>query len=226
MCRKFGISLVEDGAQAFGVELVGSSGGFESVFHGAEIATLSFYPAKVLGGCMDGGAVLTSSAELAKTVRSLLNHGRKGHYSYEHVGWNSRMASVQGLYLRQALHHAPQWLEQRREILRVYHDTLTAKGVMVRVPPATIRGNGYLAVAQLPTGLPFVVQKKLEERGIGTGRVYPETIHQQLPARHASRGSELSVSSDFVTQVINLPLFPGLSPSAQNEVIVNFLEAL
>ena len=48
------VPLIEDGAQAFGVTYEG-----QSLFAGAEIATTSFYPAKVLGAAGDGRAVFS-----------------------------------------------------------------------------------------------------------------------------------------------------------------------
>src|SRR5262249_688455 len=51
-CKDRGVALVEDAAQAFGVEAFG-----RPLLEEAEIAALSFYPAKVLGGAMDGGAI-------------------------------------------------------------------------------------------------------------------------------------------------------------------------
>ncbi len=81
-CKDKGIILIEDGAQCYGVKYKG-----ESIYKGATISTISFYPAKVLGSCGDAGAVLCESEELANTVRLLGNHGRTSHYGHGYVGW-------------------------------------------------------------------------------------------------------------------------------------------
>src|SRR5690606_22566672 len=52
LCRQHGVVLIEDGAQAFGALF-----NDEPIYKGADISTVSFYPAKVLGGAGDGGAV-------------------------------------------------------------------------------------------------------------------------------------------------------------------------
>jgi dTDP-4-amino-4,6-dideoxygalactose transaminase len=218
-CKRCGIRLVEDAAQAFGVATKGPDGCDTPIFAGAEISTLSFYPAKVLGGCMDGGAVTTNSPELASCVRTLLNHGREKHYSFKQVGWNSRMSSVQGAYLRAAIQEVPFWIEERRTIMRRYHEQLSTAGFHVVNPPRGITGNGYLAAVLLPAERVAPVQAILAHEGIATGRVYPETIHQQTPATDAPRYSDLRISTEFTTRVLNLPLFPGLSEEEQNEVI-------
>src|SRR5262249_9901474 len=62
-CKERNIALLEDGAQCFGVEAFG-----RPVLADATVATLSFYPAKVVGGAMDGGAVTMQSEEHSKLV--------------------------------------------------------------------------------------------------------------------------------------------------------------
>jgi len=224
-CKAEGIVLIEDGAQAFGVTLTDDQGAQESVFKGAELATLSFYPAKVLGGCMDGGAVTTSSAPHAAKVRSLLNHGRRDHYAFEWVGWNSRMSSFQGAYLSAAITHVGAWIQQRRELLQRYEQLLKSQPLQLVRPPEGVAGNGYLAVLRLPAEQVAEVQSRLSEAGIGTGRVYPETIHNQRPAAGALRYSNLSVSTQFTQEVLNLPLFPRLSPGEQDDIVATLVRA-
>ena len=219
LCVREGIRLIEDGAQAYGVSLTGEHGDIESVFQGAEIATLSFYPTKVLGGCMDGGAVTTNCSATARRIRSLLNHGRKDAYSYEFVGWNSRMSSFQAAYLCAALPRATGWLESRRQALSHYASSLSRCGIEVITAPPGILGNGYLAVLRLPQELVSKTQQTLRDAGIGTARVYPETLHQQEPAKGAVRHSDLAVSTLFTRQVLNIPLFPDLTKSEQDEVL-------
>jgi UDP-2-acetamido-2-deoxy-ribo-hexuluronate aminotransferase len=87
-CKERGIALLEDGAQCIGVEALG-----EPILARASVGTLSFYPAKVVGGAMDGGAITLQTETDEALVRSLCNHGRSDHYAYAHVGWNSRMGS-------------------------------------------------------------------------------------------------------------------------------------
>ena len=116
-CRENSILLIEDGAQAYGVTLDGVS-----IYKDADISTISFYPAKVFGAAGDAGAVVTSSEEYNRRIRSLLNHGRSDHYSYEHVGWNSRLDSLQAAYMNLVRPHIEKRLESRRTIARAYQN--------------------------------------------------------------------------------------------------------
>ena len=207
-CAERGIALLEDGAQSFGVEVDGAP-----VYAGAQLSTLSFYPAKVLGGCMDGGAILTDDETLAEHCRRLGNHGRTSHFGYAHVGWNSRMGGLQAAWLMQMLGHAPEILACRRTLLARYQAELAQSSARCRLhlPPAAVRGNGYLCVCTLERASHEAMARRLGEAGIGVGRVYPSTLADQAPARAALRASDLKHSRAFCRKVLNLPLYYAMS---------------
>lgn len=232
-CREREIPLLEDGAQAFGVIVGGAP-----VLAGATIATMSFYPAKVLGGAMDGGAVLTQSRERAELVRTLANHGRAGHYKHSHVGWNSRMSAMQAVYLRAMLETRVYILASRRRAAGWYRGRLFSQGEMAARllamkylrsygPPPGVQENGYLSV--LATTEPDRVVRMLAQRGIRAGRVYPRTIAEQPAARSTSGvivAGDMKHSTRFCREVINLPLFYGIRDDEQERVVAALKEAL
>src|SRR5512140_3664779 len=139
-CRAREICLIEDAAQAAGVELHG-----QPLLAGAAVASLSFYPAKVIGGCMDGGAVVSSDEALVRAVRSLANHGRASHYSYERIGWNSRMGGLAAHYLLEVLRHADHIVQERRHLAGLYRAQLGGGRLAARLhgPPHRVTENGY-----------------------------------------------------------------------------------
>jgi dTDP-4-amino-4,6-dideoxygalactose transaminase len=207
-CQDKGIPLLEDGAQSWGVEVDG-----RSVYAAAQASTLSFYPAKVIGGCMDGGAVLTGDAGLAALVRKLCNHGRASHYSYSYAGWNSRMGGLHAAWLLAMLEHAGTILAARRTLAAAYQrlfEELADELVGYHAPPGVV-GNGYLAVCTLRRRDLATVTARLNEAGIDCGRVYPETLDAQPPAAHALRTGNLEKSRAFCQSVLNPPLYYGMS---------------
>lgn len=213
LCRERGVALVEDAAQAYGVEHSG-----QSVFEHAELSTLSFYPAKVLGGAMDGGAVLCRDGEVADRVRQLGNHGRSQHYGYARVGHNSRMSGVQGAFLNHLIEHRGTLLDARRRLDARYREALgNARGIEWVTAPSAVRGNGYLSVALAEDGEAFA--QALRDKGIGVGRVYPSTLAQQPPARETLALGDMPHSTSFCRRVFNLPLFFGMTDAQQDEVI-------
>lgn len=207
-CASQKIPLIEDGAQAFGVQYEG-----ESIFKNALIATLSFYPAKVLGGAMDGGAIVGTEKNWIETARSLANHGRSEHYQFARVGWNSRMGGLQATFLSKMLERLPNALASRRNCLENYRKAFansenTPKGIKLFVPPANIIGNGYLATLTWEGENGESAAKLFTSQGIGCARVYPQTILEQTCVpKDILRVSELSRSLRFVKQVVNIPLF-------------------
>ena len=212
-CAHERITLIEDGAQAFGVKYKG-----KSVFQEADVATLSFYPAKVIGGIGDGGAVLTRNPRIAARVRMLANHGRSAHFEHAAVGWNSRMDTLQAKWLLRALEVADDVIEERRRLVREYP---RPNGTHV-VPPMSVDDNGYLALymcrgdttkahsASFP--LSYRVQERLHELGVEGRRLYPITIADQPGA--AGLGvpiGSLSVSREFAERAFCLPLWYGMT---------------
>lgn len=207
-CKERKILMLDDSAQAFGVKVDN-----RSVFSDADLSTLSFYPAKVLGGAMDGGGLATNDSTLADQVRTLRNHGRKQHYSYSAVGYNSRMSVLQSRFLLRVLGRANGFIESRLRGLEVYRTELSdaQSSFKLHLPPKGVTGNGYLAVVECMKHSNEEVAQKLKALGVGTGRVYPETIDVQSPAQGAIHASSLQKSKDFCKRVINLPLFAGIT---------------
>lgn len=229
-CREHRITLIEDGAQAFGVEV--DIAGRRSVFADADVATLSFHPAKVLGGIGDGGAVLTRSHHVAATVRSLANHGRTPGMQHEHyrAGWNSRMDAIQAAWLLRALDVIDEVVEARRGLRDLYITMLSA---YVHAPDRThslvypgIATNGYMTTLMRTNQAPAEeVVTRLATQGIEARRIYPLTIANQA-GRNAIQFGPLSHSRALVEHVISLPLYYGMTTKAVERCVKAYVEAV
>lgn len=220
-CREHELPLVEDAAQAWGVTFEG-----RPILADAEVATLSFYPAKVLGACGDAGAVLCREARLAERVRTLGNHGRTGHYEHGLVGWNSRLGGFEAAYLDLCLDYLPQRLASRRRAASRYRDRLAEVGVRTVAPPDGYVENGYLNVTLVEPERRPAVEAVLKERGIGFARTYPMAVSSQpgtdgyLAASMGGREAERLGQS-----VLNLPLFSYIEDAEVDEVVAVMAEA-
>jgi UDP-2-acetamido-2-deoxy-ribo-hexuluronate aminotransferase len=208
-CKERDVRLLEDGAQCFGVEVLGEGGTPSPV-----LATLSFYPAKVIGGAMDGGALTMQTEAQEAFIRSICNHGRSDHYSYAHVGWNSRMGGLQAAFIGRVLDELPAILESRRKAASFYRERLQAdKRLRVHGPPSGVIENGYLNVVTTTNGTKGAeLVDALKKAGIGAARTYPETMDVQPPTAKtgAILHGSLEVSKRFCESVVNLPLFYGI----------------
>ncbi len=213
LCRERELPLIEDAAQAYGVTWQG-----RSIFHDAQIATLSFYPAKVLGACGDAGAVLVADPELADRVRRLGNHGRTTHYGHGLVGWNSRLSGLDAAYLNLCLDYLPKRLTSRRRAAERYRELLTDLDLRSVAPPEGYRENGYLNVSLLEPPVRTAVEAVLKEHGIGFGNTYPTAISKQPGADgylEAAVGGERA--DTLARSVLNLPLFAYITDAEVDE---------
>src|SRR5215208_5403219 len=112
-----GVPVLEDAAQAAGsLSDAGRPGSLGTA------ATFSFFPSKNLGAFGDGGAITTSDADIADRARMLRFHGSRDKVTYEHVGYNSRLDSLQAAILRVQLPHLDGWADGRRAAGRHYEE--------------------------------------------------------------------------------------------------------
>ncbi|MBE7437015.1 MAG: DegT/DnrJ/EryC1/StrS family aminotransferase [Spirochaetales bacterium] len=211
-CQERSIKLIEDGAQSFGTHYRG-----QSIYKGAQLSTVSFYPAKVLGGAGDGGAVLTDDADLASRIRTLANHGRASHYSYDLVGWNSRLDSLQAAYLNLCMDHIEARLSSRRLTADFYRSELSPPSIQ---PPEGYNSNAYLyACIHEPAGRERWIQA-YQAAGIGYATTYPGSISEQAGAREHLKdrvGGEEAVR--LSRMLLNPPLFPYMTDAERSEVV-------
>ena len=96
IAEKYGLKVLEDGAQGFG----GSIRGKLACSFG-EMSATSFFPAKPLGCYGDGGAIFTDSEEEDGRLRSLRAQGKSPADKYDNreIGINSRLDTLQAAIL-------------------------------------------------------------------------------------------------------------------------------
>ena len=205
-CRRHGVPIVEDCAQAHGATI-----GERKVGTFTEIATFSFYPTKNLGALGDGGMVSTQDVELGASVAALRQYGWRNHYISDAVGVNSRLDELQAAILRVKLQHLDAQNARRRAIAAAYDVALRGTSL---APPARRNGVGhvfhlYVLRVQDRTSL----QARLRAAGIGTGIHYPSPVHLQPAYREriATGPSGCRASEIAAGQVLSLPIYPELS---------------
>ena len=203
---RHGIALLEDASQAHGAMWRGRPLGSYG-----RLGTFSFYPGKNLGALGDGGAVVTDDDDLARSIRSLANHGRCETDGARHRrgGMNSRLDAIQAAVLTAKLPRLGAWNEARRAVGRQYRERL---GGIVRMVED---GDGAVPVHhQFVVRIPDRdrVRRDLAEVGIETGIHYPTPCHRQPGWEHYPT-SEMVVAESASEEILSLPISPHLGAS-------------
>jgi dTDP-4-amino-4,6-dideoxygalactose transaminase len=212
IARRHGLIVIEDAAQAHGAKYKGHPTG--SI---GDMACFSFYPGKNLGAYGEGGAVTTSNAEYARTIRMLRDWGQDRKYHHVLKGFNYRMEGFQGAILRVKLRHLERWTEARRAVVNLYNQHLADSGVETptEMPWARHVYHVYTLRADDRDGL----QASLQADGIQTGIHYPVPAHLQPAYADLGYGRGAFPQAETAAkQVLSLPLYPELSSQAVAEV--------
>jgi dTDP-3-amino-3,4,6-trideoxy-alpha-D-glucose transaminase len=195
------LALVEDCCQAHLATCQGRPVGTAGA-----AGAFSFYPTKNLGALGDGGAILTSDAALASTLKRLRNGGQADRYHHVAFGVNSRLDELQAAVLRARLTFLPEWTAHRRALAAVYRRELAA--ARVTVPPELDPGHVYHLFA-IRSAERALMQARLREQGIGTLVHYPIPIPRQ-PAMADVQPDQCPVADRVCDELLSLPLHPGL----------------
>lgn len=203
---KYGLKLLEDGAQGFGGTLHG-----KRACSFGDIATTSFFPAKPLGCYGDGGAVFTDDDAAADYLRSVRIHG-KGECKYDNVriGMNSRLDTIQAAVLQVKL-KAFQEYELRDVNAAAREYTRLLCGV-VKTP--VVPEGFYSSWAQYTIQLSDKktregLQAYLKECGIPSMIYYPKPMHKQGAFSDiASDDGDFPNTLELCDRVLALPLHP------------------
>lgn len=209
-CKKHGIALIEDCAQAAGASIDG-----KKVGNFGDIASFSFYPTKNLGALGDGGAVITNSASLMEKVKSLREYGWKSKYSVEiEGGINSRLDEFQAAILRVLLPNLDAENERRARVARLLTENINAPQI-ISLPACTPNFVAHLYV--LRTSNRDELEQKLKLNGIGFSVHYPVPDYLQPIIKVVSQ--ELPSTKELATQILTIPCHSNLTDTEIEKII-------
>lgn len=221
IAEKYGLLILEDGAQGFGGKI-----GDQVACSFGDIATTSFFPAKPLGCYGDGGAIFTNDDEIKALLESFKVHG-KGAMKYDNVriGMNSRLDTIQAAILQVKLKAFKDYeVEDVNKVARMYDEALAELAEAGLVKRPVIR-EGYMSswaqytiqVADRETR--DAVQANLKEQGIPSMVYYPKPMHKQEAfAGCRQTDADFPVTMKLCDTVLSLPMHPYLTQEEVDEV--------
>lgn len=206
LCRKYGIPLIEDAAEALGSEYKGRKvGTFGDIgifsFNGNKIITTS-----------GGGALLSDNAGLVEKARFLATQAREpvAHYEHSAVGYNYRMSNVCAGIGRGQLEVVGERVWMRRGNFQFYQISLHKNpGIDFQDGAIDMFSNRWLTALTIAGECPSLVHNALLANGIESRPVWKPMHCQQIYKTLPRFGG--SVSERLFHQGLCLPSGSNLS---------------
>ena len=212
IARAHGLAVVADAAQA-----VGAGYGGRGINQWADASTLSFYPTKNLGGCGDGGMVLTPREDVAERVRRLRDHGSTGKYVHVELGYSSRLDELQAALLRVKLKHLPAWTDARRRLADRYRAGLAGLGLGLPVERPPARHVYHQFAVRTPRR--DATAAALAALGVGTSVHYPSILPCQPLFARPDGERAFPRAARAAREMLGLPCFPEMTDAEIDQVV-------
>jgi UDP-2-acetamido-2-deoxy-ribo-hexuluronate aminotransferase len=208
------LPVIEDAAQSFGA--------LHREKKSCSLSTIgctSFFPAKPLGAYGDAGAIFTSDADLARIMRTLLNHGQDGHYHHARLGVNGRLDSMQAAVLREKLTVLDDELTQRQFFADRYKELLRELEGLSGLALPFVLAENRSAWAQYTIQINHRdrLRQRLLEEGIPSAVHYPIVLFHQPAFEQCISNCPHSI--DLASKVVSLPLHPYLETKMQQRIV-------
>lgn len=239
IAKKHNLKVIEDGAQAIGVQykdgrFVGGIG---------DIGCFSFFPSKNLGGFGDAGIVTTNDEKLYAKMKMMRMHGMEPKYYHKIIGGNFRIDTLQAAVLRVKLPHLDSWSAKRRENAALYTKYFQEAGLAeaegktcfdeknkVLLPKAVYRESGHknyhiynqyiIRVEKRNSLLDFLRKKE-----IGCEVYYPVPFHRQECFAYLNTNDEdYPVANCAANDSLAVPIYPELSNEQIKYVVDSIAE--
>ncbi|HEY9166017.1 MAG TPA: DegT/DnrJ/EryC1/StrS family aminotransferase [Candidatus Kryptonia bacterium] len=239
IARRHSLKVIEDGAQAIGVQYkdgrkVGTIG---------DIGCYSFFPSKNLGGFGDGGLVVTNGDDLGEKLRIMRVHGGKPKYFHRVIGGNFRLDAIQAAVLNVKLPHLDKWSQMRKDNAAEYSRIFISSGLAdaegrvaldpgnaALLPKAVYKSNqikNYHIYNQyvIRVSKRDALKKHLSDNGIGSEIYYPVPFHrQECFANLHAKDEDFPVSNYAAEHSLALPIFPELTHDQLEYVVHSIAE--
>jgi len=202
LAREYNLFVVEDCAQSLGAKWEGKqTGSF------GDAGAFSFFPTKPLGGFGDGGMITTNDEKLYEIMLMLRKHGGKDKYNVEHIGYNSRLDTLQAAILLAKFPYLDKTIEKRRQIAKAYNEVF--KNIDWIITPYE-QPKAYHVYHQYTIRIVGKDRDQLREylrkKGIQTMVYYPVLLYKMMLFKKAVYKFSISKSEYIVSEVLSIPL--------------------
>jgi dTDP-4-amino-4,6-dideoxygalactose transaminase len=217
LCQEYGVTLIEDAAEA-----LGSSRGGRMAGTFGDFGVFSFNGNKILTSS-GGGMLITEDAAVAERARHLATQARDPapHYEHSEVGYNYRLSNLLAAVGRGQLRHLEVKASRRRAISARYREELgDLPGVAFPHVAEDNGWNGWLSCLVIDPKAAGVdreaVRRHLRSKGIEARPVW-KPMHVQ-PVFAGAQAVDGGVAEEVFERGLCLPSGSSLTDEQQDEV--------
>jgi dTDP-4-amino-4,6-dideoxygalactose transaminase len=209
---KHDFHIIEDCSQAHGaINNLGKKVGTTGI-----INAFSLYPGKNLGALGDAGIVTTDSKEIYEKLLVLRNIGSVQKYIHDEFGYNSRLDTVQAIFLNEKLKRLDVFNNKRIKIAKTFLSEIKNPLVSLPVTAKYCKKNVYHAFV-IKTEYRNELQNHLNSKNIQTVIHYPRPIYDNIYL-DKYKSSNTNVDKNC-NQVLSIPMHPFLTDDEISYVI-------
>jgi len=202
IAKKYKLKVIEDAAQAIGSK-------YNDKFMGTygDTGCFSFHPLKNLGGCGDGGIIVTNTKRVYKKLLLLRNLGLQDRDSCVEISGNSRLDNIQASLLNVKLGYLNDITNKKIELADKYFDLLKDINE-IKLPHSLKKSLSvyHTFIIRVDSNLRESFIDYLYRNKIQTKIHYPKAIHQQKAFKKYLKNSDLKTTQKLVDEIVSLPI--------------------
>jgi len=211
LAEKYNLRVLEDAAEAFGMRWKGSGEDFRHSGTIGDYGIYSFFPTKTLGGYGDGGMIVTNDEKLAELAKSYRVHGASKKYHYDHIGYNSRLDTLQATVLSVKLKYIDEAIKKRKEVAELYIERLS-NCEYIKIPKVQGEQQGVYYVFNILVKDRDGLADYLKKNEIGYSIYYPMPLHMQKCFNYLGyREGDFPIAEKVSKEIIALPIYPEIT---------------
>ena len=214
IAEKYGLTVIEDAAQAHGATFNGTPVGSMG-----DMACFSFYPTKNMT-TSEGGIITTNDEELAENARIFRAHGASIRYHHSEIGYNFRMTDISAAIGLAQLDKIDDFNCKRIENAAYLNEGL--RNVDGIITPYCADGSKHVYhqyTIRVEKGDRDDWVDIINDCGVGTGIHYPIPLYNQPIYKSLGFEGDCPNAELAADNVISLPVHPSLTKEDLDLVI-------
>ena len=233
LSQQYGFKIIEDASHAIGGKYKD-----EPIGNGrySDITVFSFHPVKIITAG-EGGIAVTNNEILAKHMRLLRSHGISStaadmqprpaqeiwNYQQIDLGFNYRMTDLQAALGLSQIQRLDEFVTKRHAIAKRYDQLLSALPVLTPWQQADSYSGYHLYVIRLKLNEINKTQRQVYDAfyaaGIGVNVHYIPVYRQPYYERMGFNVGYCPQAEQYYSEVISIPMYPGLTGVQQDFVV-------